>query len=80
MTRVDLPTPATRAEPSRGAGLAAALALTRLMTSLLFQVSAGDPATYACISVLLAAIALLASYLPARKAARVDPMVALRYD
>jgi putative ABC transport system permease protein len=61
-------------------GLGAAVALTRVMASLLFQVSATDPATYASIAALLAAIALLASYLPARKAARVDPMVALRYD
>jgi putative ABC transport system permease protein len=61
-------------------GLGAAVALTRVMASLLFQVSATDPATYVSIAALLAAIALLASYLPARKAARVDPMVALRYD
>jgi putative ABC transport system permease protein len=61
-------------------GLGAALAVTRLMTSLLFQVSATDPLTYAGIAALLSAIALIASYLPARRAARVDPMVALRYD
>jgi len=63
-----------------GLGLGAALAVTRLMTSLLFHVSATDPLTYAGIAALLSAIALIASYLPARRAARVDPMVALRYD
>jgi putative ABC transport system permease protein len=50
------------------------------MASQLFQVRAWAPATYASIAALLAGIALLASYLPARRAARVDPMVALRYD
>jgi putative ABC transport system permease protein len=62
------------------AGLAGALALTRLLASLLFEVSAIDPATYAVISLLLIAIAAVATLLPARLATRVDPMTALRVD
>ena len=61
-------------------GLAAALGLTRLMSSLLFGVSPIDPVTFALVSVTLAAIALLASYLPARRAAGLDPTEALRWE
>jgi putative ABC transport system permease protein len=57
-----------------------AIALTRVMASLLYEVSATDPFTFIAISLLLAAAALLACYLPARRATRVDPMLALRHD
>ena len=55
-----------------------ALALTRLMSGLLFQVGAADPASFGASALLFAAIAVLASYLPARRATRVDPTEALR--
>jgi putative ABC transport system permease protein len=61
-----------------GAGLAGALAVTQLLGTFLFGVGATDPATFASVAALLLGVALLATYIPSRRAARVDPLAALR--
>ena len=63
-----------------GAGLVAAIALTWTMRGLLFGVTTADPLTFAGITLLLLAVALLATWIPARRAARVDPMRAIRCE
>ena len=61
-------------------GLAGAFALMRLLGGLLYQVNARDPAIFAAVPCLFAAVAFLASYIPARRATKIDPMIALRWE
>ena len=63
-----------------GIGIFASFGLTRLMTKLLYSVSAADPVTFAAVAIVLVVVAMLACYIPARRALRVDPIIALRYE
>jgi len=63
-----------------GIGLGAAIALTRFLTAYLYGVEATDPVTYIVVAAILSSVALLASYLPARRATKVDPIIVLRHE
>jgi putative ABC transport system permease protein len=63
-----------------GLGIAGALVLTRFLSSLLYGVNPADPLTFVVVPLILVVVAVTASYIPARRATRVDPMVALRYE